>query len=162
CEALAEEATPLGAEWSPSPDGRWAVRVVDANLRLLDRRSGAERQLTRDGTPQRPYATRLDWYAVQRRLAGAAAPPGVVWSPDSRRFAIERLDQSALAEAHLLKLDEDSARAELVSYREALPGDVRLAEARLWIVEVASGGLTAVQMEPLPVSVIQPLLFGHA
>jgi dipeptidyl-peptidase 4 len=160
--ALDDPRPPLGPEWSTSPDGRWAARVVDANLHLLDRDGGEERQVTHDGTPERPYASRLDWYAVQRRLRGMPLDPVVAWSPDSSRLLMERLDQSALAHAHLLQLAHDAPRARPLTFRDALAGDAHVATATLHVVELERGTVVPLAIEPIPCSSIQPLLFGHA
>lgn len=160
-EAPAAAREPLAEGWSVSPDERWAVRVEAGNIWLLDRESGEERRLTEDGSPLRPYASRLDWYAVQRELRGVAATPVLVWSPDSTRFVTERLDQSDLGELQLTEVRPGEPRPRLIAYRDALPGDADTATASLHLVEVPSGVVTAVDMEPVPVSLTQPVLFGH-
>src|SRR6185437_7999706 len=108
-----------------------------------------------------PYASRLDWYAVQRQIRGECSGPVVVWSPDSRFFAMEKIDQSAVDEAYLLQLVEGAARPRLVTYRDALPGDARLPEATVFVVALPSGQVREVDLDPFPVTMIQPMLFGH-
>lgn len=158
-EGDADERPPLGAEWSVSPDGRWAVRAAEGNLFLLDRDSGEERRLTEDGAPAFGYGSRLDWLAAQRQLRGVPCNPLVAWSPDSRRLVVERLDQSAVGEMHLLQLVEDEPRPRLVSYRAVLPGEEEIAWAHLYVVEVASGDVVEVDAAPAPVTSIAPMLF---
>ena len=100
----------LGTEWAVSPDERWAARLADCNLVLLDRDSGEERQVTHDGTPVCPYASRLDWLRMEPEMRGVVLPPIVLWSPDGTRLLIERLDQSQVGESHVLQVVEDEPR----------------------------------------------------
>src|SRR6185437_6115021 len=151
----------LDEVWNVSPDERWGVRVEGGNIWLLDRDLGTERQVTDDGSAVVPYASRLDWYAVQRQIRGECSGPVVVWSPDSRFFAMEKIDQSAVDEAYLLQLVEGAARPRLVTYRDALPGDARLPEATVFVVALPSGQVREVDLDPFPVTMIQPMLFGH-
>lgn len=149
-------------ERSISPSGETEVIVRDGNLVLRDLTSDSERQVTDDGFPERAYAARLDYHRLEREIAGMPSPPVVVWSPDSTCFIAERLDQSRVRETFLIQCRDDEYGPVLLRYRDALPGDEHVTASELFIVEVASGRVTPVQMLPLELSgVHQPALFGH-
>ena len=154
------ESGALNDQVACSPDGQRVVEVRDGDIFIRDLGDGgAARRVTEDGSPDRPYATRLDWYRVQRELAGVPQVPVVAWSPDSTRFVAERLDQSRVEVNHLLRVDPRDPRPQLVSYRDALPGDAELTTSELFVVDARSATATRVQMEPLEISMIQPVLF---
>lgn len=151
-EEADSEREPLGTEWAVSPDERWAARLADGNLVLLDRDSGEERQVTHDGTPVCPYASRLDWLRMEPEMRGMVLPPIVLWSPDGTRLLIERLDQSQVGESHVLQVVEDEPRSRLLTWRDTLPGDEHMTTSQLVVVELESGVVTPAQMEPAPVA----------
>jgi len=161
-EAPADEREPLDRAWSISPDGRWAARVVDYNLFILDRDSGEERQITHDGTRDRAWATELDYRIISAQVRGEPVPPAVAWSPDSRRLLMELTDQSQVADMYMLQLVEDEAPARLVTFRGAHPGDAGVATTVLHVVDVASGAVTPAQMEPVIVSMATLVPIKHA
>jgi dipeptidyl-peptidase-4 len=74
-----------------SPDGRRVAFVRDNNLFVTELASGREEQLTRDGSENVINGT-TDWvYEEELGLRDAFR-----WSPDSRRIAYWRFDQSAV------------------------------------------------------------------
>ena len=94
-------ATPaIAQDESRSPDGRWAVLRRGDNLWVRDAAVGAERALTHDGTADRSYGKLPDdsLIAVKAQRTGMVMPPvGLVWSPDSSRLIVPRVDESAIA-----------------------------------------------------------------
>lgn len=147
--------------WSISPDGNAALAVREGNLWLRGGPSQPERQLTRDGSPVCPYASRLDWYSVQRSLRGIPLTPVVAWSPDSKMAVVEKIDQSEVPEFQLSQLRPDDPRPRLITYRDGLPSDAVLATSTFFVVDVASGAVIAARMDPVEVSLIQPVLMGQ-
>jgi dipeptidyl-peptidase-4 len=80
-----------------SPDGRKVAFVRDNNLFVTDLASGREDQLTRDGSETIINGT-TDWvYEEELGLKDAFR-----WSPDSRRIAFWRFDQSTVPVMPLL------------------------------------------------------------
>ncbi|MDB4883393.1 MAG: peptidase dipeptidylpeptidase domain protein [Gemmatimonadetes bacterium] len=74
-----------------SPDGKTVAFVRDNDLFVSDLATGAERQLTRDGSADVINGT-TDWvYEEELGLRDAFR-----WSPDSRQIAFWRFDQSAV------------------------------------------------------------------
>jgi dipeptidyl-peptidase 4 len=148
-------------EMAVSPNGQTAVAVREGNIFLRDVASGSERQVTDDGSLDRPYATRLDYHRLVQEIAGMPSPPVVAWSPDSTCFVTERLDQSRVRETYLIQCRDDELGPVLLRYRDALPGDEGLTASELFLVEVEPSRVTPVQIEALELSgVRQPVLFG--
>lgn len=91
CGAVEPAAGP-----SRSPDGQWSLSQRDGNLWLAATGEDA-RQVTADGSPDDGYAIYHGNYKgghVPRSRAGSSGrPAGVVWSPDSRKVIVWRIDQ---------------------------------------------------------------------
>ena len=107
-------ASSAPANASVSPDGRRAVYIRDGNLWAKNLVSGAETQLTTDGTPDFGYATdNAGWTHSDR--------PVVTWSPDSRQIATFQHDGRGVRDMHLVSTNVGSPR--LQSWKYPLPGD---------------------------------------
>lgn len=147
-------------EEAVSPDGTWAVELRDHNLVVRNRRSGAERQVTSDGRKDFSYATPPDLTANQAFLDhfGVAAPPVVLWSPDSTRFVTHRIDQRDVEWMHYVRsTPTDGGRPELRSQRYPIVGDAHVAMAELFLVDVASGVVTQAKGGPIPAAYASPI-----
>src|SRR5437667_10524544 len=80
-----------------SPDGRQVAFVRDNNVYVTDLATGAEAALTRDGGENVINGT-SDWvYEEELDLRDAFR-----WSPDGKRIAFWRLDQTAIPPFYLL------------------------------------------------------------
>ncbi|HEV7941483.1 MAG TPA: DPP IV N-terminal domain-containing protein [Solirubrobacteraceae bacterium] len=152
CERL--EGLAVDQAWSVSPDGRWAIAFAGHDLLLLDRRTGSQRQITSDGSAERPYGARLDWRALERRLRSVVSAPLVAWSPDSSAFVVERIDQSQVERTHLLEELSDAPRPRLHTFRDALPADAHLALCELLLVSIETGAITPVSIPPAPMGLL--------
>ncbi|HZG42704.1 MAG TPA: DPP IV N-terminal domain-containing protein [Longimicrobium sp.] len=99
---------------SVSPDGRWAVFIRDYNLWAKELATGAETQLTRDGTPEFGYATNnAGWVHGD--------DPVLTWSPDSRQIATFQHDARGTSDMYLVSTNVGEPRLEAWKY--PLPGD---------------------------------------
>ena len=78
-----------------SPDGKWVSFVRGNDLYIVDIAKGSEKQLTRDGREgdKAIYNGYLDWI-YEEELYGRGQKCGYWWSPDSKRIAFLRLDES--------------------------------------------------------------------
>ncbi len=102
-----------------SPNGQWEAFVVEYDLYVRPVGGGDSTRLTTDGeefhsygvTAPRPNQIRNE--TPQR--------PSVRWSPDSRRLAVERIDERGVAHHHYLSMTPQ--RPVHYSYPYALPGD---------------------------------------
>src|SRR5260370_1381689 len=114
-----------------SPDGRMVGFVRDNNLYVTDLATGAETALTTDGGENVINGT-SDWvYEEELDLRDAFR-----WSPDGRRIAFWRLDQTAIRPFFLV--DHDSLYAALVPVRYPKAGTPN-STVKIGVTEVASG-----------------------
>jgi dipeptidyl-peptidase 4 len=75
-----------------SPDGQWVSFVRNNDLFVVDLARGEEKQLTRDGT-ERIHNGYLVW-VYEEELYGRGNNRGYWWSPDSKKIAFLRLDDT--------------------------------------------------------------------
>jgi dipeptidyl-peptidase-4 len=115
-----------------SPDGTRAGYVRGCNIYVEDVRSGAIKQLTRDGSESIINGT-SDWVNEEEFSIRDAFE----WSPDGRRIAFLQFDQSNVPEFTLINYT-DSLYPALTKYHYPKPGQTNSA-VRLGVVS-ASGG----------------------
>src|SRR5213083_273590 len=114
-----------------SPDGRMVGFVRDNNLYVTDLATGAETALTTDGGENVINGT-SDWvYEEELDLRDAFR-----WSPDGRRIAFWRFDQTAIRPFYLV--DHDSLYPALVPVRYPKAG-MPNSTVKIGVTEVASG-----------------------
>jgi dipeptidyl-peptidase 4 len=114
-----------------SPDGRMVGFVRDNNLYVTDLATGAEKALTTDGGENVINGT-SDWvYEEELDLRDAFR-----WSPDGRRIAFWRFDQTAIRPFYLV--DHDSLYPALVPVRYPKAGTTN-STVKIGVTEVASG-----------------------
>jgi dipeptidyl-peptidase 4 len=114
-----------------SPDGRRAAFVRDNDLWLVDLSSGAERRLTRDGSETILNGI-SDWvYDEEFDIEDAWR-----WSPDSKRIAWIRFDQSRTPKDPLVR--DTAVYPTVTFYRHAKPGQPN-SRVRVGVVDVATG-----------------------
>ncbi len=114
-----------------SPDGRMVGFVRDNNLYVTDLATGAETALTTDGGENVINGT-SDWvYEEELDLRDAFH-----WSPDGRRIAFWRFDQTAIRPFYLV--DHDSLYPALVPVRYPKTGTPN-STVKIGVTEVASG-----------------------
>lgn len=123
-----------------SPDGRFVAFVREHNLYLTDLASGAERALTTDGDANVINGT-SDWvYEEELDLRD-----GFRWSPDGRRIAFWRFDQSAIRPFYLI--DELTLYPELLPVRYPKAGTEN-SEVRLGVIELATDSVVWIDLGP--------------
>jgi len=91
-----------GTTQVPSPDGRWLASVQDHNIFLYSNVGGSSEQITVDGIKD------YEWEVT-----------GAVWSPDSSRLAVRKVDSrrmNSIPLVHWLKTEEE---IEWVRYAKA-------------------------------------------
>jgi hypothetical protein len=80
----------------PSPNGKFGAFQRDNNLWVRDLETGEERALSSDGAEYYSYGKLPDasLVSIRFRLMGFTPPPyGAVWSPDSSKIVVTRLDE---------------------------------------------------------------------
>lgn len=121
-----------------SPDSRSVGFVRDHNLFVTDIRSGRERQLTFDGDENVINGT-TDWvYEEELGLRDAFR-----FSPDSKRVAFWRLDQTAIKPFYLI--DDLELYPELLPVRYPKAGEQN-SDVRIGVVEISSGETTWIDL----------------
>lgn len=114
-----------------SPDARQAAFVRNNNIYVTDLATGQERALTRDGGPEIINGT-TDWvYEEEFGLRDAFR-----WSPDGKRIAFWRFDQSAVRPFSLI--DETTRYPSFTTFKYPKAGE-RNADIKLGVIDVASG-----------------------
>ena len=121
-----------------SPDGTRAAYVRDNNLFVEEIRTGAIRQLTRDGSATIINGT-SDW--VYEEEFGLRE--GFSWSPDGRRIAYFQFDQSGVPEFALINYT-DQLYPVITKYRYPKAGQTNSA-VRVGVVNAAGDPTTWIQ-----------------
>ena len=126
-----------GPPLSMSPDGKKGVFIKDWNLWVRDVATGAERQLTKDGTKYFGYATdNAGWASSDRAM--------VQWSPDSKRVATQQQDERNVGEMYLV--NTTVGHPTLTVQKMPLPGDTAMAMLHRVVIDVDAGTITRLQM----------------
>ncbi len=121
-----------------SPDGSKAAFIRDWNLWVRDTATGAETQLTFDGTENNGYATdNAGWRKSDR--------PVVKWSPDSRMIATQQQDEREVGDMYLVETTVGTPV--LQTWKYPLPGDSAVAMLRRVVIEVETGRVTPLDLE---------------
>lgn len=141
CEKSAlAAADPL---WLASPDGSRALLVREHNLWLRDLRSGAERQLTRDGEEHYGYGVLPDFalHAVPRQQGKWKTPPMTVsWSPDGKRVFGTRYDERKVQPYPMVAMaPEDGWKPKVYDIRLGLLGEAETARDEWYSIDVDAG-----------------------
>lgn len=145
----------------PSPDRRWALRLVDDNLHVRDIAADTERRLTTDGAPLHGWGgspgTNLE--PVTQARSGRVPLPVAAWSPDSRRIVAHRIDERSLPDFHFLEAcpKSGSALPKLYSVKFSTPDDAVLATAELAIFDIETGASRPIQLPPLLITRESPI-----
>lgn len=122
-----------------SPDGKSEAFIRDWNLWVRDVESGAETQLTIDGSTDYGYATdNAGWTHSDRAI--------LVWSPDSSKIATFRQDQRKTGEMVLVKTVVGHPEVERWKY--PFVGDEDITMIERVVIDVPTRELVRLQMPP--------------
>lgn len=117
-----------------SPDGKSVAFARDHDLWVATLAAGTEQRLTTDGSPDIINGT-TDWaYEEELGLRDAFR-----WSPDSRRIAYWRFDQSQIPEYPLL--DDSTLYPKVLPLKYPKAGEPN-SSVRIGVVDVAAGAST--------------------
>ena len=123
-----------------SPDGRLAAFVRENNLWVRDLSSGEEHALTTDGIEDYGYATdNAGWQHSDQAI--------VTWSADAKKVATFRLDQRKTGMMYLVPVTNRHPKLEAWHY--PLVGDADVTMIEPVVIDVASGAMTKLKIEPL-------------
>ena len=119
---------------SISPDGKYAVYGKNYNLWYMDMENLkkavenekdstiVEFQLTKDGSKEFPYAGRGMYGGNHEEDTTKRSGAGIVWSPDSKHFALTRSDMSKVKELWVIDVLANP-RPKLEGYKYQMPGE---------------------------------------
>ncbi len=134
-DITSEEKEKEYPQWaSISPDGEWAVYCKRYDLYYMDRENllkvmkdekdstVMEHRLTTDGERRFSYGyTAYDPYATDEEIDKRTGA-GIVWSPDSRRFALVRNDSRKIKDLWVIDVLAQP-RPKLETYQYQMPGE---------------------------------------
>lgn len=122
-----------------SPDGKKAAFIKDWNLYVRDIATGAETQLTTDGTVNFGYATdNAGWVHSARAV--------LKWSPDSREIATQQQDDRKLSNFYMVRYQVGAPRLE--GWKYPFPGDSVVSRIHRVVIDVESKTVTRLKMAP--------------
>ena len=122
-----------------SPDGKRAAFIRNWNLWVRDVATGAETQLTTDGSENFGYATDNAGWVTSNR-------PILLWSPDSRKIATQQQDERKVGDMYLVRTQV--GHPTLLSWKYPLPADSVVAMVHRVVIDVDSRTITRLRMPP--------------
>lgn len=153
----------FGPEEVVAPNGEAAVASIGANLRLRTRACMDEPSaLTEDGQADWGWGNVTEFmHQVDHRLKPEPQKPSVLWSPDSQRIAVMRVDLRGVALNHLVQsVPPEGVRPRLHSYHYPMPGDSERGRAELWFIAL-DGSRVRAQLDGLECSAFTHLEQGY-
>lgn len=124
-----------------SPDESKVLYINDWNLWVRDVETGQEKQLTFDGIENFGYATdNAGWRQSER--------PIVSWSPDGSKISTYQQDQRHVSDMYLV--DTRVGAPELKAWKYPLPEDKDIIRIHRVIIDVESGEMVRLKMDPDP------------
>jgi len=126
---------------SMSPDGSKALFICDWNLWVRDVATGKDRQLTTDGAKNFGYATSNAGWTTS---TGAA----LSWSPDGKKIATQQQDERNVGDMYLVETPVKGGHPVLREWKYPLPGDPVVAMISRVIIDVDTGKMVRLQMQP--------------
>jgi dipeptidyl-peptidase 4 len=129
-----------------SPDGAWEAFSHEHNLWLRNMKGGDSIQVTTDGEDLWEYGVQAA--RPGQIIAGTAQRPVLQWSPDSRRIAVQRMDERNVETLPLYS--STHTRPKGYTYPYPLPGDSIIPRFDIHIVDVEAKSNVKVQLDPQP------------
>jgi len=163
CDSVAA-AKPANPSEAVSPDGRWAVTLERHNLWIRNTATGERRALTTDGVARHEYGGTVEgntaWVSAQR--LGWPQAPVVLWTADSKRLLVQRIDQRRVPETFLLQsVTASGQRPKSWAFAVPMPGD-SVAVAAWVILDAADGRRTDVAAPAVAVPYQASIAFQQA
>ncbi len=122
-----------------SPKGRYVSFVRDQNLIVYDLTTGQERAITRDGGGLVSFG--VAEFIAQEEMGRTT---GYWWSPDEKRIAFTRVDESPVAEVERFEIYADSVK--VVKQRYPAAG-AKNAVVQLFVADLSKPDAAPVEMD---------------
>ena len=161
-EKRADSSIEPGTE---SPDGKWRAVSRGGDLYVVPTAGGREIRLTTDGSLQHPYARSVVNVKtmIAKETSTPALAPHVAWSPDSKRIATYRIDDSKARRLSLVQsTPPGGAMPRSFDYVYTLTGDATPPTAKGMIFDIAAGTRTEMAMPAQPILYYGGLYFEWA
>ncbi len=144
-----------------SPDSSAFVFARNHNLYIVEKPKNDTVQITTDGVKDYSFGfrdTTLQIHQQQQQQddgtdggggRGNRDPrvrPNVVWSPDSKAFAIIRNDQRNVGELYLVNV-LNMPRPSMSAYRYAMPGEENVAQSELYVFKRGEKGVVKLNVK---------------
>jgi len=161
-------------EWaSISPDENWVVFSRDYNLFMMDKANFekyqkekkelekskkkeerekepevAEVQLTKDGEQHYSWGRAETAQSDKDKLKnkGKRRPVSIVWSKDSKRFALVRRDQRKVEDLWVVN-SVAQPRPTIETYKYDMPGEKDVTQSEIYVLDIETKGQTKVKAE---------------
>jgi dipeptidyl aminopeptidase/acylaminoacyl peptidase len=140
------DTTPSDVPYVLSPDKKWEAFVRDYNVYVRPRNGKDSVQLTTDGVHYWAYGLADPRPSELLRKHPRPRHPMIRWSPDSKKIAVDRMDDRRVELMYYISAT--SQRPRLFSQPYALPGDTIIPRPSFHIIDVASKGNVAVTVPP--------------
>ena len=122
-----------------SPRGRYVSFIRDQNLIVYDLTTGKERAITRDGAGLVSFGTAE--FIAQEEMGRST---GYWWSPDEKRIAFTRVDESPVAEVERFEIYADAVK--VVKQRYPAAG-AKNALVQLFVADLGKPDAAPVQVD---------------
>lgn len=155
----ARDTLPSDLPYVVSPDSVWEAFIHDYNLHIRPTGGGDSIQLTSDGVQYWSYGLGAP-RPFSLLNGGDPQRPTLYWSPDSRKIAVERVDERDVEHMHYIS--STSQRPSHFSQPYALPADSILPVPGLHIVTIGPGGAEANVRAELAPTLVSISLSGSA
>jgi len=129
-----------------SPDSVWEAFIHEHDVWIRRREGGDSIRLTTDGEEYWSYGLRAP--RPNELIRNEPRRPRLRWSPDSRKIAVERVDERGVAHMHYISYTHQRPRH--YSYPYALPGDSIVPVPNVHIIDIDSKRNIALQLSPRP------------
>lgn len=157
-DEVVEQPGGPGAGLHVSPDGTRAVLRRGNDLWLRDLATAEERRLTHDGSDTYSYGAPC---AARRVIAMPDAKPEGRWSPDSRLYFTLQADDRHVPElVYVDYVPTGGERPRVLANRTSLPGDPKVTEFRLVVLDVATGRQVEARHPRLPLVRMNDTVFS--
>ena len=154
------------AKWANiSPDEKTVVFARGYNLFMMDAANYAlaqkkaddktikETQLTTDGEEHYGFSNRLrdedkkEYQDAEKDRKDFRQPPGsIIWSKDSKKFAVERADERKVSDLWVINSLAEP-RPTLETYRYDMPGEVNVTQSEIFTFDVATHTRTKIKAD---------------
>ena len=141
-----------------SPNGEHEVLSRNHNLFLRECTTGIEKALTENGEAHYGYGNRADFLSIGN-YEGKPSPPAVMWSPDGRYLAIQRIDERQVRDMPIMQSvgGNGNLRPDCQNVKMAFPGDEHLALTSLCVIDLESSKLINCDRPPVTASNSGPI-----